>query len=466
MKGICLVPSLNRPAQLREFFKAYNEAEWQIPGWILIDEGDFISKQSEYQAIKIPENWKIIPTKGVTMGDKCRELWDQYKELDYVMLLNDDHRPRTVNGDQKIISQITGVNLIGTNDGATPDKPWNAPNRICGATVWSGKLLREVGYMFPPELHHLFIDDLWGNLAGRAGCCQIMMDVCVEHDHAYNNKREDDTHRKVNSEESWRHDHAVYQVWLKEHAEKDMAKILALQPKQGIMIATPSHDSDCALDFGVGLMDSGMAMQAHRIYFEFARVDGSSLIPHARNSLVNMFLKSKCQRLLFIDADQGYNKNHVLTLLNSNRPIIAGVTPHKRFPINLNFEPLPIDAHYFKDLCNKGSEEFFFYAKEKQDAKGEIEVNRCGTGFIMIDRSVFETMKPEVETYKAFDNNDDTKHEEYFKMGGAEGTYRGEDWQFCYLAKKLKIPLFISSRVCLSHKGHYTWRVDESKRLI
>lgn len=466
MTGVCLLPSLNRPHLLKSFFKAYRDAEWEIPGWVLIDKGDFIAKQQEYQSIELPRGWEVIETNAVTMGGKCRELWDKYKDFDYVMLLNDDHLPITKNGDQKIISQITGNNLVATNDGPSPDKPWNAPNRICGATTWSGKVLREVGYMFPEDLNHLFIDDIWAHMAGRAGCAQILMDVCVHHNHAYLHKVEDDTHQRVNSKESWEADHQVFQKWLKESADKDTAKLMAIQPKQGVMICTPSHDGNCALDFGVGLMDTGIALSAHHIYMEFGRVDGSSLVPHARNSLVNMFLNSKCQRLLFIDSDQGFNRNHVFTLLNSNRMIVAGVTPHKRFPINLNFEPLEEDAHYFKEMANKGSEEFYNFVKAKADAKGEIEVNRAGTGFMMIDRSVFEIMKTEVQNYKAFDDRDDIRHEEFFKMGSSdEGLYRGEDWFFCQLAKKLKIPIFINTHVCVTHKGNYTWRNDESKRL-
>ena len=467
MNGICLLPSLNRPRRLEEFFKAYRKAEWSIPGWVLIDKGDFISRQQEYQALDIPSNWKIVQTNEITMGGKCREMWGEYKDMDYVMLLNDDHLPITERGDLRIVSQINGTNLIGTNDGPSPDKPWNAPNRICGATTWSGKVLREVGYMFPKGLSHLFIDDLWANLAGRAGCAQVLMDVCVHHNHAYITKEEDDTHKKVNSQESWQQDFDAFQRWLKEDAAADSKKLVALQNKQGVMVCTPSQDGNSSLDFGVGLMDGSNALNHHNIYFEFARVDGSSLLPHARNSLVNMFLESKCQRLLFIDSDQGYNRNHILHLLNSNRPIVAGVTPHKRFPINLNFEPLEQDKHFFPELHNKGPDEFFKFAKAKGDVKGEIEVNRAGTGFMMIDRSVFQIMidSGEVPKYKAFDDRADVYHHEFFKMGSADELYRGEDWFFCQLAKKLNIPIYISSFVCPSHKGTYTWRVDESKRL-
>lgn len=463
MKGTWLLPSLNRPHLLKEFFDAYRATEGETPGMVLVDKND--PKKAEYLQLDYPKGWALVLTEGVTMGDKVREVWDQIIKLDWVGILNDDHRPRTMNWDRRVISLLNHHNIVGTNDGPSPDKPWKAPQKLCGAICYSGNVLRATGYMFPPGINHLFHDDIWEHMGGRAQNIQIMMDVCVEHAHAYIHKREDDTHKRVNSEESWKHDHHAFQEWLKHSADRDTMKLVALQPKQGVMLATPSHDGTCCLDYAVGLMDTGIGLNANNIHFEFARVVGSSLIPHARNSLVDMFLKSKCQRLLFVDSDQGFNKNHMLILLNSNRRIVAGITPHKRFPQNLNFEPLPSDAHYFKDIANKSNEEFFKFAKDKADAKGEIEVNRTGTGFIMIDRSVFELMKDHVDEYLAFDDKADIKHGEFFKMGSQpDGRFRGEDWFFCALAKKLKIPIFVNVHTLVTHHGSHIFGIDESKR--
>lgn len=467
MTGTWVLPTLNRPYLLKQFFKSYKESEGSTPGIVLIDKGDFIANQQKYQEIELPEGWKIVETVGVTMGDKVREIWSEIENLDWVGILNDDHRPITKEWDKKIVGQINGFNIVGTNDGLTPDKPWQAGNKLAGGICYSGKILRAIGWMFPPGMNHLYHDDVWGFLASRAGIGQILMDVCVHHDHAYIHKQEDDTHKKVNAPESWKHDSEVYQKWMKEESNKDLLKIIAILPKQGVMICTPCHDGDAALDFGVGLMDVGIALNGYNIHFEFARVDGSSLIPHARNSLVNMFLSSKCQRLLFIDSDHGFNRNHVLQLLQSNRKIIAGLALHKRFPHNLNFEPLPEDNHFFENLTNKNEADMFKLAKAKNSA--ELEVNRAGTGFMMIDRSVFEILQEdsELKNYKAFDDRDDMFHHEYFKMGASQddSRYHGEDWFFCYLAKKNNIPIYIHTNVCVTHKGTYVWRIDEAKRL-
>jgi hypothetical protein len=336
--------------------------------------------------------------------------------------------------------------------------------------------MRTLGYLFPEFIDHLYIDSVWEYLCNKSQSANILMDVLVEHDHVFkkaqanngNMDHADKTHKKVYHKD-WNNEKEVaspawhFQQWLLKHAETDAQRLLDIQPKMGIMIATPTHDGNCAYTYALGLSDITVFMATQNIYFELARVSGSSLIPHARNSLVDMFLKSRCQKLLFIDADQGFNKQDVITLFQSNKRIIAGITPHKRFPINFNFEPLPEHHKYFKSIKDKGPEEFTIYAKECADPKGEIEVERVGTGFIMIDRSVFDIMAPSVAEYIPFDETEIT-HREFFKMGAVETgevkKFMGEVWSFTELAKKLKIPLYISCNSIVSHYGHFNFEVQ------
>lgn len=458
MKGLILLPTYRRPELLKRFLSSYVETETSTPCLVLVDKED--PKKEEYLKLEYPQNVLLVLTQGRSMAAKVKEAWDQFINLDAVCLLNDDHILKTKHWDQKCLSQITGTNILGTND------EYQAPHRLAGATWWSTKVLRTVGYLFPEGIEHLFIDNVWEHLSAKAQCGQILMDVVVKHDHAFTKAQEkDETHKSVYTDDwndtskegtpAW-----YFKKWLDNESEKDGQKLLDIQPKMGLMIATPSHDGNCALSYALGLADMAAFFTQHGIYFECARVVGSSLIPHARNTLVDMFLKSRCQKLLFIDSDQGFDKNAVIHLFQSNKRIIAGITPHKRFPTNFNFEPLEKDHHYFKDLCNKSAEEFVKYAREKADQKGEIEVNRVGTGFMMLDRSVFEFMKDHVEQYEPFDNRSDQIHKEYFWMGSEHGKakkYRGEDWYFCELAKKLHMPIFINANSVVTHHGHYTF---------
>lgn len=469
MQGAWLVPTLNRPNLLKEFIKCYNETEGSTPVWVLVDSTDI----HQYRDLDYPQTFTLIDTgDAVTMGDKVRHVQDSIQSFDWVGILNDDHRPRTAKWDQAIISQVQGHNVIFTNDGYVNAQ---GPTRIAGAICFSGKWLRALGYMFLPGQHHLYSDDLWQALCQRPNCAFYLADVLVEHDHAYKNKAlQDDTFHKINGPKGlnqdrvgeagfWPNDSKIFQEWVSSgKAEDDVQKIMDIQPKAGIMICTPSHDGNVRFEYALGLCDFQANLRAQNIYFEVARVEGSSLVPHARNSLVDIFMKSRCQKMLFIDADQGFDAQVVWPLFTSPRRIVAGITPHKRYPINLNFEPLKEDHKYFSDLTNKGMEEFVKYAEAKADQTGEIEVNRAGTGVMCIDRSVFEILSKEVEEYSAFDNNPKVKHKDFFKFGIAESDnrYKGEDWHFCELAKKHSIPIYIQARSIASHAGSHIFRAS------
>jgi hypothetical protein len=464
-KGICLLPSLNRVELLKEFFKCYKEAEWEMPGWLLLDKSDYASKEADYLALELPKNWKIVQTNGVTMGEKCRELWNDYKDLDYVALINDDHRIITKGGDKTMLASLRNHMIMGCNDGPEPSRPWMAPQKLAGITIWAGHVLRTVGYLFPEGLNQLYIDDAWEYLGGQAGAIQILMNVCVHHNHVFKGRGKDSTSDKVYPD-GWQDptspnggETRAFNDWKAKEGPKALERLISTQPRQGMMIATASHDGQVAFGYALGLTDLALFLNKNNVHFEMARVVGSSLIPHARNSLIDMFMKSKCQRLLFVDADQIWSKEAALMLFQSNRRIIAGVIPHKRFPINLNFNPLEKHWHYFKDHSNKSSAEYAEYAKATMDKKGEVEVDKAGFGFIMIDRSVIELMMPLVPEYYAFDNNNDVKHKEIFAMGAVDGKYQGEDWAFCALAKKLKIPMYINVNCQVAHMGQFTFQV-------
>lgn len=464
-KGVWLLPTLGRLELLKECLASLIWAETSTPGWILVDAGDFIANQQEYQSLVLPKDWQIIQTTSITMGSKFREIWDSYKDFDWVGTINSDHQIMTKGWDKTMLSHLRDHLILGTNDGKTPDKPWMFPKKLCGATMWSGKVIRTLGYLMYPGLEQLYIDDQFELLGAQAGAIQLLKEVCVWHNHVFAGRAKDDSHSKV-YREGWNDpthvngdETRVFNHWKETQYQKDLEKLVAIQPRMGLQVATPSHDGNVSFGYALGLTDLALFFNQNNIYFEMARVVGSSLLPHARNSLIAMFLKSKCQRMLFVDSDQSWTKEACLALFQSNRRIIAGVTPHKRFPINLNFTPLPEHEHFFKDLSNKASAEFQEYVNKCANQQGEIEVSKAGTGFIMIDRSVFELMLPHVQEYQAFDNNPDVKHHEYFAMGAIGGKYEGEDYMFNSMAKKLNIPTFISARSLVGHRGSFEWQV-------
>lgn len=228
MKGITLIPSLNRIDGLVRLCKSLKETETTTPGWVIIDKNDFESKKSTYVELKhdyFLDNWDFRVGDAVTMGDKVRQVWPEIEamNLDWVNLENDDHVHITHEWDKRLSLQITGKNFISCSD------RWMAPKKAAGATMISMPLLKCWGFpIFPPGLQHLFIDDLLETVGMETGCWDHDMSVVVEHRHVL--KREspmDATHQKSYGKASWQADHAVWEKFLKDEMPKLIERTLA-----------------------------------------------------------------------------------------------------------------------------------------------------------------------------------------------------------------------------------------------
>lgn len=223
-----LLPSLNRTEKLKQFFEAARCTEMSAPGIVIVDRADYLENQNAYIALEryqFPVNWKLHISDGVSMGDKIREKWDFYKDCDWVGVLNDDHIPVTPEWDARLINRLTGTNFVSCND------RWCAPQKAAGATLWSGDLMRAVGWIFPPGLRHLYIDDLWEHLGRQTCCWHIDMSVVIEHRHVFNGVPEDSTHRISYDQTLWNQDRDTYQKWLATDAPEVISRIRTLACK-------------------------------------------------------------------------------------------------------------------------------------------------------------------------------------------------------------------------------------------
>lgn len=197
MNGLILLPTLNRPVLLKRFIDSYVETKAEVPVWILVDETD-----KSYDGISTPDQIKFINTgPAVTMGDKCRYVWDDVKKdiPEWTGLLNDDHVCITPEWDKKVEALIDGTNMVSTNDGY-----WNFGTNVVGCTAWSMPLLESAGFpIFPRNLQHYFIDNIWKAIGDATGCWTETMTVNIEHRHVFRGLMEaDDTFRKVNDQKA------------------------------------------------------------------------------------------------------------------------------------------------------------------------------------------------------------------------------------------------------------------------
>ena len=73
---------------------------------MLIDEDDYAENCGAYGAIPPIFGWHIRTTKGITQGDKIREVWDEVKDCAWLGLIGGDNIPETPGWDRLLVAEL------------------------------------------------------------------------------------------------------------------------------------------------------------------------------------------------------------------------------------------------------------------------------------------------------------------------------------------------------------------------
>ncbi len=168
-----------------------------------------------------------------------------------------------------------------------------------------------------------------------------------------------------------------------------------------LLIATPCFGGMVTTAYLQSMMKTSRRLALDDLPFELRTLANESLITRARNSLVAEFLgRAEFTHLLFIDADIGFDPELIVKMLRFDRPVMAAAYPTK----GINWErvkrlaPRARDGAHLRDLS-------MLYTVNYVDANdrpvrvklepvdGFVKVPVVSTGFLMIRRDVFETMR-------------------------------------------------------------------------
>jgi hypothetical protein len=91
-------------------------------------------------------------------------------------------------------------------------------------------IVRALGYMAPPALTHLFVDDFWRDLGRAADCLRYLPEVVVEHLHPIAGKAEwDEGHKRVNAASMYAADRVAYTRYRATQFRADVVKVQGLR---------------------------------------------------------------------------------------------------------------------------------------------------------------------------------------------------------------------------------------------
>ena len=126
-----------------------------------------------------------------------------------VGFMGDDHRPRTPGWDLQVVEALKDLGT-GVASGADGFRADHLPT-WCAMT---SNIIRALGYMAPPGLKHMYVDNAWESLGTALGAYRYLPDVLVEHMHPFAGKApSDEGYARVNSAGVYARDEAAYVHW-------------------------------------------------------------------------------------------------------------------------------------------------------------------------------------------------------------------------------------------------------------
>ena len=241
-----------------------------------------------------------------------------------------------------------------------------------------------------------------------------------------------------------------------------------LPPVAKLFVATPMYGGMCIGNYAAALMQLPMVLSAAGIKMYYTYMMNESLITRARNRCAHEFLNiPEASHLLFIDSDIGFDPTIIPSMLNKDVDILCGLYPKKEInwprvtsAVQRGVQPNELAKYSGAVVVNLIKQETTYV-----NDGDLLEINNGGTGFMLIKREVFETLRDKVPAYlndmyhATVENPEPQYIKEYFATSIDEesGRLLSEDYHFCVLARKHGFKIYADPAIELSHTGTYTF---------
>lgn len=198
-----------------------------------------------------------------------------------------------------------------------------------------------------------------------------------------------------------------------------------------IFVAIPVYDGKLGIETVRCLINEQSAANQVGCDFIVSFVSSDAGIAGARNTLASDFLKSDCDRMIFLDSDITFETGAMVKLAHMPYDFVGGA-----YRLKQEFESYPID--WLQNVKNLQADKF-----------GLLEVAKLPTGFLCLSRKVFETLQaahPGREYVHCGHKNFC-----YFQMPYKDGAFYGEDFFFCKEWCEAGGKIYLDPEIKLTH---------------
>jgi len=195
-----------------------------------------------------------------------------------------------------------------------------------------------------------------------------------------------------------------------------------------VLIATPCLDGKVDAWFVNSLYESTKLGLQNNIMFQPVFLAYESILPMARNELLNLAYQEQYDALVFIDDDEEWDPKALLEIVQSPKEVIA----------------VPV--------VNKGDNkiEYNIYQVNKTpDVDGFLKIGRCGTGFLKLSKKVIKDL---------WESNQECEFRGKILKSICEyvfvnDLFMGEDITLCEKIKELGYQIWLNPKYTVSHIG-------------
>jgi hypothetical protein len=205
-----------------------------------------------------------------------------------------------------------------------------------------------------------------------------------------------------------------------------------------VLIATPCLDGKVDAWFVNSLYESTKLGLQNDIMFQPVFLANESILPMARNELINLAYKEQYDCMVFIDDDEEWQPQALIDIVNSSKNVVA----------------IPV--------VNKGDKKIeynIFGVDKTPDIDGYLKIDRCGTGFLKLSKKVVKDL---------WESNPDCEFRgrnlKYIcEYNLINNSFYGEDIILCEKIKELGYQIWLNPNYTVFHLGNKKYIGDFKK---
>ena len=183
------------------------------------------------------------------------------------------------------------------------------------------------------------------------------------------------------------------------------------------------------------LFRSHPELQAAGFDVELGMLLGDCHVDDARNSLARDFLASRCDDLVFVDADIGFQSRDLIRLLTHDCDVVGGAYPKKS-----DIDEYPVAL----------------FPGEQRARNGLLEVRGIATGFLRISRKAMQTLWDQSAEYAVRGDNQ-APCRTIFERLIVNGARMSGDMAFCHKWREAGGKVYADPECYLEHRGEKSW---------